>query len=71
MKLSNAKKYITDYDSPKPNDEIIMLFSIIIGLILGRLIYLLIILDTCLSERFNRYFWYFILLIRETIQRRI
>lgn len=50
MKLSNAKKYIADYDSSKPNDEIIMLFSIIIGLILGRLIYLLIILDTCLSE---------------------
>ena len=51
MKLPNAKKYIADYDdSPKPNDEIIMLFSIIIGLILGRLIYLLIILDTCLSE---------------------
>ena len=50
MKLPNAKKYIADYDSPNPNDEIIMLFSIIIGLILGRLIYLLIILDTCLSE---------------------
>ena len=50
MKLSNAKKYIADYDNPKPNDEIIMLFSIIIGLILGRLIYLLIILDTCLNE---------------------
>ena len=50
MKLSNAKKYIADYEVQKPNDEIIMLFSIIIGLILGRLIYLLIILDTCLSE---------------------
>lgn len=52
MRLSNVKKYITDVvKTDKSGDRLVKLFfSITIGLILGRIIYLMIIWSMITSK---------------------